>query len=88
MGNIKYTWNTQVTSECYDDGGMFTMPETENIVCLGKYECDILDIILKYNLDESLRIILDSYEGDAIENDVIEFCDKLCKLGIIKEQET
>ena len=88
MSNIKYILNEQVTSERYDDGGMFTLPGAENIVCLGKYEYEILDIILKYNLGDALRILLDTYEGDAIENNVIEFCEKLCELGIIKAQET
>lgn len=86
MNNLKYVLMEQVVFDRYDDGAMITAPGAENIICLGKFECDILDILLSNNLEESLRILLDNYDGDTIENDVVEFCDSLCTLGVMKKE--
>lgn len=69
-----------------ENGAIITAAPLESVICLGKFECEILDVILGNSIDQALHILLNTYQGDTIENDVIEFCEKMCEHGILQKQ--
>lgn len=88
MECLNYILNENICWDRQDSGGIITINNSENIVCLGKFECELLDIILTNDFNDALQILFAKYQGDTIESDVVDFCEKMCKLGIIQKQES
>lgn len=84
---MKYKIFEKVNIEKFEEGAILSTEGKESVVCLGKYECKILDILLENEFVEAVNILVDKYQGNTIENDLSEFCVKLFDLGILQIKE-
>lgn len=87
MSEVRYSINEKVNIENFEEGLMLSLEEGENIICLGRFERELFRIVLENSMNDAVSILSNKYVGNSIEEDLMEFCDKLCKLGILQIKE-
>lgn len=87
MINVFYKLSTNVRLEKLEEGAIILIKEQKKTICLGEFECEIMQIILDNSYEKALEIILSKYMGIGIKEDMDEFCNKLCKAGVLQRYE-
>lgn len=85
MNAIKYELKENTIFEQYDDCAILAADIAEKVICIGMFECEVLNIILENDLDSAVRILNSRYDGADIRSDIIEFCEKLCMLDVMQK---
>ena len=86
MAEIYYKLSEKVNMEKMDEGAILSIEGSENVICLGRWECEILDLITQEEYGNVVSSMYDKYHDSSIENDMTEFCNRLKELGIIKTE--
>lgn len=84
---MKYEISEKINIERFEEGAIISIEGNESVVCLGKYECEILDILLENEFEDSVSLLASKYQGNTIENDLADFCGKLIDFGILQIKE-
>ena len=87
MSRKKLYLSEKVNIDEYEEGGIITIEESEYLLCLGKFECEILNIVLENEYSVALDKLLTTYQGKDISKDFEQFCDKLIKYGVLDKVE-
>lgn len=87
MGKVSYQLEDRAVIEKYEEGVMISFEDSDQIVCLGMYEYELLELILAHDMDEVMRILSEKYQGSDICSDLLEFCDKLCECSVLRKYE-
>lgn len=76
-----------ITIDRYDEGALITMEGSENVICLGTFEDELLKIALEYEISEAICILEKEYEGEHIGRDFLEFCECLVTRGVLQKND-
>ncbi len=87
MGKVYYKLSEGITVEEYKEGALISLEDSDQIVCLGLYEYELLEIVLEHDKDEVLSILSEKYQGTDMQADLEEFCDKLCECSVLCKYE-
>lgn len=83
MGFNTFTLSEKINIERFEEGSLIVNDEEQVVVCLGKFETSILDLLLIKGRENSINLLKQQYRGQRIEADINEFCDKLINQKII-----
>lgn len=69
--------------EKMEEGAILSIEGSENVICLGRWECEILDLVIREEFENVVNKLYDRYHDSSIRDDMVEFCNRLKELGII-----
>lgn len=81
----KYKFKAGVTIDSYDEGGLISIINSNEVLCLGKFELDLLSTIVDEGLDKAIHSAHQQYNGDNIDEDILDFCHDLEDKGVIEK---
>ncbi len=59
--------------------------ENQKIIVLKKREAEVLEKVLASDIQSVAVELAEQYDGEGIEKDVFDFCNKLKSLGVLLE---
>ena len=74
-----------VVLDIFEEGSIITLPNSSDILCLGKFEIELLNNIIAHGLSETISFSKEMYTGENIEMDIYDFCHELVDKGVICE---
>lgn len=67
----------------FEEGSLIVDDDAQTVLCLGKFETSILDLLLTKGRTETITILKHQYNDDRIEDDINEFCNNLIRRSVI-----
>ena len=81
---MKYRYTEDLLINSYDEGTIYTFLDSDQVVCLQKFESELLDVLLSNEYEKAVRILKEKYLNENVEKDIKEFCEELVNMRIIE----
>lgn len=75
----------QATIDSFEEGSLITVSGSDEVVCLGKFEAELLRALVEYGMKATVEKLQEQYDAASIENDVKEFSQALLSQGVLVE---
>lgn len=83
MALSEFIFAENVSIDRFEEGALIVDDQGQKVVCLGKFETSILDLLLTKGMIGTVSALSQQYDGDRIDSDIDDFCNELINRNII-----
>lgn len=83
----KYTFARDLTIEKHSEGSLIMQNSLNIVICLGRFETELVEMILSNGLMATVQYYEEQYETDQVKGDIQDFCQELVTHGVFLQNE-